>query len=103
MHISCACLLCMQPPLPPLRARAAHTTTTSTPPAAPTTHQLHFPLSPSPPWGAGVGAAAARVCGERRSRDVYVVGAANVGKSAFVRALLKEVAKFDPAASSMGK
>jgi nitric-oxide synthase len=26
---------------------------------------------------------------ERRGRDVYVMGAANVGKSAFIRALVK--------------
>ena len=48
-------------------------------------------------------AAVAKIVGERRSRDVYVVGAANVGKSAFVRDLLKEVGKFDPAAAAMGK
>lgn len=37
----------------------------------------------------GVSAATSKVCAERKGRDVYVVGAANVGKSAFVRAMLK--------------
>ncbi|CAD7697733.1 unnamed protein product [Ostreobium quekettii] len=44
----------------------------------------------------------------RRGRDVYVMGAANVGKSAFVRALLQEMrafvsTSFDPAARSFGR
>ena len=39
--------------------------------------------------GAGVAAAVADLRRERRGRDVYVVGAANVGKSAFIRALVK--------------
>ena len=39
--------------------------------------------------GAGVGEAAAALRRERRGRDVFVVGAANVGKSAFIRALVK--------------
>jgi nitric-oxide synthase len=30
-----------------------------------------------------------KICRERKGRDVYVIGAANVGKSAFVRAMLK--------------
>lgn len=38
--------------------------------------------------GAGVGEATAELRRERRGRDVYVVGAANVGKSAFIRALV---------------
>jgi hypothetical protein len=33
--------------------------------------------------------ATGKICRERKGRDVYVVGAANVGKSAFVRAMLK--------------
>eukprot|EP00798_Chlamydomonas_sp_ICE-L_P007381 gene7381-505_t len=45
---------------------------------------------------------------ERKGRDVYVIGAANVGKSAFVRAMLREMGKFDgdnydPAAMSNGR
>lgn len=44
-----------------------------------------------------------KVARERKGRDVFVVGAANVGKSAFVRAMLKEMSAFessnyDPAA-----
>jgi nitric-oxide synthase len=34
-----------------------------------------------------------KVCRERKGRDVFVVGAANVGKSAFVRAMLKEMSR----------
>lgn len=51
----------------------------------------------------GMSAAVSAICSERKSRDVYVVGAANVGKSAFVRAMLKETARTDPAAIGMGK
>ena len=36
-----------------------------------------------------MGAAVAAVRRERRGRDVFVMGAANVGKSAFIRALMK--------------
>lgn len=39
--------------------------------------------------GAGVPEAVAAIRRERRGRDVYVIGAANVGKSAFIRALVK--------------
>lgn len=39
--------------------------------------------------GAGVSDAVAAIRQERRGRDVYVIGAANVGKSAFIRALVK--------------
>ncbi|GIL50128.1 hypothetical protein Vafri_6427 [Volvox africanus] len=53
--------------------------------------------------GEGMSAAVSAICSERKSRDVYVVGAANVGKSAFVRAMLKEMARTDPAAIGMGK
>ncbi|GLC36226.1 hypothetical protein PLESTB_001366400 [Pleodorina starrii] len=53
--------------------------------------------------GDGMSAAVSRICRERKSRDVYVVGAANVGKSAFVRAMLKEMARTDPAAIGTGK
>lgn len=43
--------------------------------------------------GEGVAAVASKVARERKGRDVFVVGAANVGKSAFVRALLKEMSR----------
>jgi len=43
--------------------------------------------------GEGVAAVASKIARERKGRDVFVVGAANVGKSAFVRALLKEMSR----------
>jgi nitric-oxide synthase len=57
--------------------------------------------------GEGVPQAVARVLKERKGRDVYVIGAANVGKSAFVRAALKEMSRgdggnFDAAALAHG-
>ncbi len=39
--------------------------------------------------GMGLGKAAAALRVERQGRDVYVMGAANVGKSAFVRAFVR--------------
>ncbi|GMH44225.1 hypothetical protein BSKO_12159 [Bryopsis sp. KO-2023] len=44
--------------------------------------------------GQGVSQAASSLLRNRRGRDVFVVGAANVGKSAFVNALLKEMQDF---------
>ncbi len=44
--------------------------------------------------GAGVPAAVAAIRRERRGRDVYVMGAANVGKSAFIRALVRCALRF---------
>jgi nitric-oxide synthase len=44
--------------------------------------------------GEGVAAVAAKIGRERKGRDVFVVGAANVGKSAFVRTLLKEMSRW---------
>ena len=41
------------------------------------------------PKGQGIGKVASAVLRERKGRDVYVLGAANVGKSSFVRALVK--------------
>ncbi len=41
--------------------------------------------------GEGVSEAVAAIRRERRGRDVYVIGAANVGKSAFIRALVRQV------------
>lgn len=46
---------------------------------------------------AGVEVATSKICRERKGRDVFVVGAANVGKSAFVRAMLREMSRFDSA------
>ena len=43
--------------------------------------------------GEGIAAVTAKICRERKGRDVFVVGAANVGKSAFVRAMLKEMSR----------
>lgn len=43
--------------------------------------------------GEGIATVIAKVCRERKGRDVFVVGAANVGKSAFVRAMLKEMSR----------
>lgn len=45
---------------------------------------------------------------ERQGRDVYVLGAANVGKSAFVRASLRNMSSFssvnfDAAAAGLGR
>ncbi|KAF8070981.1 nitric oxide synthase [Scenedesmus sp. PABB004] len=53
--------------------------------------------------GEGVAAVTAKIARERKGRDVFVVGAANVGKSAFVRAVLREMSSltggnFDAAA-----
>ncbi|KAI8474444.1 MAG: hypothetical protein J3K34DRAFT_518182 [Monoraphidium minutum] len=45
--------------------------------------------------GDGVDAATSKICRERKGRDVFVVGAANVGKSAFVRAVLREMSRFE--------
>jgi nitric-oxide synthase len=42
-----------------------------------------------------VEAATAKICRERKGRDVFVVGAANVGKSAFVRAMLREMSRME--------
>lgn len=80
------------------------------------THQLHtWGGDPTPKYRThvacallscypGMSAAVSRICRERRSRDVYVVGAANVGKSAFVRAMLKEMARSgEPVAIGAGK
>ena len=56
----------------------------------------------------GLAQAVAAIRQERRGRDVYVIGAANVGKSAFIRSLVKEMTsmgskQFDPAAISKSK
>ena len=41
------------------------------------------------PSGQGVTKVASALLRERKGRDVYVLGAANVGKSSFIRALVK--------------
>ena len=41
------------------------------------------------PKGQGLDQVASAMLRERRGRDVYVLGAANVGKSSFVRALMR--------------
>jgi nitric-oxide synthase len=51
--------------------------------------RLYCRLQVSSKTGAGVPTAVAAIRRERRGRDVYVMGAANVGKSAFIRALVK--------------
>ncbi|XP_020244474.1 putative nitric oxide synthase isoform X2 [Asparagus officinalis] len=40
---------------------------------------------------------------EKKGRDVYILGAANVGKSAFINALLKMMASKDPVAAAAQK
>ena len=42
--------------------------------------------------GEGLDEACASILSQRMGRDVYIIGAANVGKSAFVRRMLKEMA-----------
>lgn len=56
----------------------------------------------------GVPFVASKIAKERKGRDVYVIGAANVGKSAFVRAMLREMSRlegmnYDPAAQGNGR
>ena len=41
------------------------------------------------PTGQGVSEVASALLSERKGRDVYVLGAANVGKSSFIRAVVK--------------
>jgi nitric-oxide synthase len=48
--------------------------------------------------GAALDVAARSILTNRKGRDVFILGAANVGKSLFVQALLQEMAKRDPAA-----
>lgn len=58
--------------------------------------------------GVGFDQACASILSQRIGRDVYIVGAANVGKSAFVRRMLKEMANmtsrhFDAKATQVGR
>ncbi|KAL6769312.1 hypothetical protein ACKKBG_A30510 [Auxenochlorella protothecoides x Auxenochlorella symbiontica] len=57
---------------------------------------------------AGVAAAVAGIRSERQGRDVYLIGAANAGKSVFLRAMVREMAdmgsrSYDPAAIGAGR
>ncbi|KAL6131837.1 hypothetical protein ACLB2K_070210 [Fragaria x ananassa] len=51
----------------------------------------------------GVAGVASEIQKEKKGRDVYVMGSANVGKSAFISALLKLMAEKDPVAASAQK
>jgi nitric-oxide synthase, plant len=58
--------------------------------------------------GAGLDEACASILSQRLGRDVFIIGAANVGKSAFVRRMLKEMANmtsrhFDTRATLAGR
>ncbi|KAK2651263.1 hypothetical protein Ddye_018752 [Dipteronia dyeriana] len=48
---------------------------------------------------AGIAGVASEIQKEKKGRDVYILGSANVGKSAFINALLKTMAERDPAAA----
>ncbi|BBM98022.1 nitric-oxide synthase, plant [Marchantia polymorpha subsp. ruderalis] len=48
----------------------------------------------------GISRVAADITRQRLGRDVYVLGSANVGKSAFVTALLQDMSKRDPVAAA---
>ncbi|XP_010547825.1 PREDICTED: NO-associated protein 1, chloroplastic/mitochondrial [Tarenaya hassleriana] len=52
---------------------------------------------------AGISGVASEIQKEKKGRDVYILGAANVGKSAFINALLKTMAERDPAAAAAQK
>ena len=52
--------------------------------------------------GEGIQRVAAQIVRTRKGRDVYVLGAANVGKSSFIRALLSEMGDMQSAAFSTG-
>ncbi|XP_059450306.1 NO-associated protein 1, chloroplastic/mitochondrial isoform X1 [Corylus avellana] len=51
----------------------------------------------------GIVGVASEIQKEKKGRDVYILGAANVGKSAFINALLKMMAQKDPAAAAAQK
>ncbi|XP_021909453.1 NO-associated protein 1, chloroplastic/mitochondrial [Carica papaya] len=51
----------------------------------------------------GIAAVASEIQKEKKGRDVYILGSANVGKSAFINALLKTMAQKDPAAAAAQK
>ncbi|CAN0902520.1 NO-associated protein 1, chloroplastic/mitochondrial [Linum grandiflorum] len=51
----------------------------------------------------GITGVIAEIQKEKKGRDVYILGSANVGKSAFINALLKMLAERDPAAAAAQK
>ncbi|XP_044504347.1 NO-associated protein 1, chloroplastic/mitochondrial [Mangifera indica] len=51
----------------------------------------------------GIAGVASEIQKEKKGRDVYILGSANVGKSAFINALLKTMAERDPAAAMAQK
>ncbi|CAN8254936.1 unnamed protein product [Cochlearia groenlandica] len=51
----------------------------------------------------GVSGVASEIQKEKKGRDVYILGAANVGKSAFINALLKTMGERDPVAAAAQK
>ncbi|XP_050225014.1 NO-associated protein 1, chloroplastic/mitochondrial [Mercurialis annua] len=51
----------------------------------------------------GISGVIAEIQKEKKGRDVYILGSANVGKSAFINALLKMMAERDPAAAAARK
>lgn len=52
---------------------------------------------------AGIVGVASEIQREKKGRDVYILGSANVGKSAFINALLKKMGERDPAAAMAQK
>ncbi|KAB1210870.1 NO-associated protein 1, chloroplastic/mitochondrial [Morella rubra] len=48
----------------------------------------------------GIAGVASEIQKEKKGRDVYILGSANVGKSAFINALLKIMTQKDPAAAA---
>ncbi|KAJ4954652.1 hypothetical protein NE237_011435 [Protea cynaroides] len=51
----------------------------------------------------GIAGVASEIQKEKKGRDVYILGSANVGKSAFINALLKMMADKDPVAAAAQK
>ncbi|ERN00761.1 putative nitric oxide synthase isoform X1 [Amborella trichopoda] len=51
----------------------------------------------------GISGVASEIQKEKKGRDVYILGSANVGKSAFINALLKMMAQRDPIAAAARK
>ncbi|XP_020694575.1 NO-associated protein 1, chloroplastic/mitochondrial isoform X2 [Dendrobium catenatum] len=51
----------------------------------------------------GIAGVISEIQKERKGRDVYILGSANVGKSAFISALLKTMAKKNPVAAAAHK
>lgn len=51
----------------------------------------------------GIAGVVAEIQKEKKGRDVYILGSANVGKSAFINAMLKMMGENDPAAAAAQK